>query len=153
MTIYCLSVLRVEREHRFDASVEAGFAYITDQTNWPAFWPGFVRMEPASRWSARGDVSTIVVKLLGREVALRMVLSRLVANEVVEYVSSQSGLPDAHHERHFSPDGDGFRYRLVVEYEPRAGLRGLYDRSLVRRGIDRALQQTVANLEPKLTDS
>jgi len=144
-------MLRVEREHRFAASVEAGFAYITDPTNWPEYWPGFVRMVRESRWSAPGDESTILVKLLGREVELRMVLGRLVPNELVEYESSQRGLPDAHHERHFSPEGAGFRYRLVVEYEPRAGLRGLYDRLLVRRGVDRALQQTVANLEPKLT--
>jgi hypothetical protein len=43
------------------------------------------------------------------------------------------------------------RCRLVVEYEPRARLRGLYDRVLVRRGVERALRQTVANLEAKLT--
>ena len=92
-----------------------------------------------------------MVKLLGRDVELFMILSRLVPNEVVEYESSQPGLPDAHHERHFRPDGEGFRYRLVVEYEPRAGLRGLYDRFLVRRGVERALQQTVTNLESKLT--
>ena len=42
------------------------------------------------------------------------------------------------------------RYRLVVEYEPRAGLHGVYDRLLVRRGIERALRQTVANLDEKL---
>ena len=149
-TIYCAPVLRVEREHRFDASVEDGFAYITNPANWPEYWPGFVRIERASKWSAPGDESTILVKLLGREVELRMVLRRLVANQVVVYESSQPGLPDAHHERHFSPDGEGFRYRLVVEYEPRAGLRGLYDRFLVRRGVDRALGQTVANLELKL---
>ena len=143
-------MLRVEREHRFDASVEDGFAYITNPANWPEYWPGFVRIERESKWSAPGDEFTILVKLLGREVELRMVLRRLVANEVVEYASTQPGLPDAHHERHFSPDGEGFRYRLVVEYEPRAGLRGPYDRFLVRRGVDRALRQTVANLEPKL---
>jgi len=59
-------------------------------------------------------------------------------------------LPDARHERHFDPDGEGFRYRLVVEYEPRGGLKGLYDRVLVRRGIDGALQRTIANLERTL---
>jgi polyketide cyclase/dehydrase/lipid transport protein len=150
-TNYSPSVLRVEREHRFDASVEAGFAYITDTTNWPEYWPGFVRIEPGSTWNAPGDESTILVKLLGREVELRMVLRRLAPNELVEYESSQRGLPDAHHERHFTPDGEGFRYRLVVEYEPRRGFRGLYDRFLVRRGIERALQRTVANLQSKLT--
>lgn len=42
---------------------------------------------------------------------------------------------------------DPASYRLVVEYEPRGGLRGLYDRVLVRRGIERALKQTIRNLE------
>ena len=143
-------MLRVEREHRFDASVEDGFAYITDPTNWPEYWPGFVRIERESKWNAPGDEFAILVKLLGREVELRMVLRRLVANEVVVYESSQPGLPDAHHERHFSPDGEGFRYRLVVEYEPRAGLRGLYDRFSCGAGWTEPSRQTVANLEPKL---
>jgi len=39
----------------------------------------------------------------------------------------------------------------VVEYEPRSGFGGLYDRLLLRRGIDRALRQTVANLEARLS--
>jgi hypothetical protein len=33
-------------------------------------------------------------------------------------------MPDAHHERHFVAADGGLLYRLVVEYEPRAGLRG-----------------------------
>ena len=65
----------------------------------------------------------------------------------MEYRSTQRGLPDARHERHFEAAETGFRYRLVVEYEPRPGLRGVYDRVLVRRAVDRALRQTVANLE------
>ena len=48
---------------------------------------------------------------------------------------------------------ESFDYRLVVEYEPRGGLRGLYDRLLVRRGIERALRQTVRNLEEVLEPS
>jgi hypothetical protein len=146
-------MLRVEREHRFDCSAEAGFAYITDMDNWPHYWPGFVRIEPASRWSTPGDEAVMVIRLLGREVELRMTMSRLEPNQLVEYVSSQPGLPDARHERHFVSDGGRLRYRLVVEYEPRSGFRGLYDRVLVRRGIERALRQTLANLEARLPRS
>ena len=144
-------MLRVEHEHRFDCSVEAGFAYITDLANWPHYWPGFVRIEPDSRWSTPGDEAVMVVRLLGREVELHMTLHRLEPNQLVEYESRQPGLPDAHHERHFMQDDGRLRYRLVVEYEPRAGLRGLYDRFLVRRGIERALRQTGANLDAKLS--
>jgi hypothetical protein len=143
-------MLRIEREHRFDCSVETGFAYITDVANWPEYWPGFVRIEPDSRWSVPGDEAVVVVRLLGREVRLHMTLRRLDTNTLVEYVSRQRGLPDARHERHFLQVDGGMRYRLVVEYEPRAGLHGVYDRLLVRRGIERALRQTVANLAEKL---
>ncbi len=143
--------IRIEREHHFAMHVEAGFAFITDMANWPRYWPGFVRIESGSRWSATGDEACVVVRLLGRNVELRMTLRHFEENQLVEYESTQSGMPDAHHERHFVPaNGGGFLYRLVVEYEPRSGLRGLYDRLLLRRGVERALRQTVANLEATL---
>jgi hypothetical protein len=139
--------MRVEREQTFGVSVQEGFAFITDPANWPRYWPGLVRVEPGSRWSEPGDEARVVTKLLGREVELHMTLHRFEPNRLVDYDSSQRGLPDARHQRHFTAaEGGGFRYRLVVDYEPRLGLRGLYDRMLVRRGIDRALRQTLDNL-------
>ena len=66
------------------------------------------------------------------------------------YTSRQPGLPDARHERHFQPDGDGFVYRLVVEYEPRGGVTGLYDRVVLVRGIRRAFRSTFEALEREL---
>jgi len=142
--------MQIEREHVFDVPLAAGFTYITDPANWMSYWPGIVRVEPESRWAAPGDKARIVVELLGREVELRMTLRRFEANSLVEYESAQAGLPDARHERQFAPAGNGFRYRLVVEYEPRSGLKGLYDRFVVRRGVDRALRRTIANLEQAL---
>lgn len=142
--------MRIECEHHFDVPLEAGFAYITEPANWPDYWPGIVRIEPGSSWGAPGDEARIVTKLLGREVELRMRLHRFEPNRLVEYESTQDGLPDARHERHFEAADRGFRYRLAVEYEPRAGLRGVYDRILVRRGVDRALRRTVENLERAL---
>jgi hypothetical protein len=143
-------MVRAEREHRFEVPLETGFSFITDPANWPQFWPGFVRIEPGSRWSAPGDEARIVVRLLGRDVELRMTMRRFEVNRLVEYESSQRGLPDARHERHFTSAENGFDYRLVVEFQPRGGLRGLYDRLLVRRGVERALRQTVENLETAL---
>ncbi|HVD24738.1 MAG TPA: SRPBCC family protein, partial [Gaiellaceae bacterium] len=143
--------MRVEREQTFGVTVEEGFAFITDPANWPRYWPGFVRVEQGSRWSEPGDQARVVTRLLGREVELHMTLRRFEPNRLVEYESRQRGLPDARHERHFATADGGFRYRLVVEYEPRSGLRGLYDRMLVRRGIERVLDETIANLASILT--
>jgi hypothetical protein len=54
--------------------------------------------------------------------------------------------------RHAAPDKPtaGSSTGLVVEYEPRSGLRGLYDRLLLRRGVERALRQTFANFDATL---
>ncbi len=148
-----MTLIRVEEEHRFGVSVAEGFAYITDPANWSAYWPGIERVEPDSRWREPGDEARLTAKLLGRHVELHMTLTKLEPNRLVEYTSVQSGLPDARHERHFNGEGQSFDYRLVVEYEPRAGLRGVYDRALVRGGIERALRQTVRNLEGVLEPS
>ena len=142
--------MRVEHEHEFDAPLDAAFEFITRLENWPRYWPGIVRVEPGARWGAPGDEARIVVHLLGRDVELRMLLRQFEPGRFVEYVSTQEGLPDARHERRFEPTASGFRYGLLVEYAPRAGLRGVYDRVLVRRGIERALRQTVENLEREL---
>jgi hypothetical protein len=62
-----------------------------------------------------------VTRLLGRERELTMTIRAFEPNQLVTYSSTQPGLPDAYHERHFEPEGGGFVYRLVVEYEPRGG--------------------------------
>jgi hypothetical protein len=76
-----------------------------------------------------------------------MTIKAFEPNRLVTYTSTQPGLPDAYHERHFEPDGDGFLYRLVVEYEPRGGIGGVFDRFLLERGIRRAFERTFVALE------
>jgi Polyketide cyclase / dehydrase and lipid transport len=141
---------RIESAQRFDVPVERGFVFITDTANWPRFWPGFVRLEPGSSWGAIGDTATLVTRLLGRERELTMTVTAFDRNRLVAYTSTQPGLPDARHERRFESDGDGFVYRLVVEYEPRRGVRGLIDRVVVARGVKRAFQRTFEALEREL---
>jgi Polyketide cyclase / dehydrase and lipid transport len=142
--------VRVEAAHRYDVPVERGFAFITNPANWSTFWPGYVRLEDGSRWGASGDTARLVTRLLGRERELTMTVTSFEPNRLVTYVSTQQGLPDARHERHFEPDGEGFVYRLVVEYEPRAGIPGLFDRVLLRRVIGRAFDRTFLALERAL---
>ena len=144
---------RVEAAHRFDVPVERGFAFITDTANWSKFWPGYVRLEEGSRWGAAGDTARLLIRLLGRERLLTMRITTFEPNRLVTYTSTQPGLPDAAHERHFEPDGAGFIYRVVVEYEPRGGIAGLFDRFLLARGVRRAFQRTFAALERQLAPS
>ena len=140
----------MEAARRYGVPVERGFEFITDTANWSKFWPGYVRLEEGSRWGASGDTARLVTRLLGRDRELTMTIRAFEPNRLVTYTSTQPGLPDAYHERHFEPDGDGFVYRLVVEYEPRGGLAGPFDRVLLRRGIRRAFERTFAALEKEL---
>jgi hypothetical protein len=87
------------------------------------------------------------MRLLGRAVELEMTLRTFEPYGLIEYDSVQSALPDVRHERGFAADGEGFAYRLGVVFEPRAGLRGLSDRVLLRRAVERTMHQTVANLD------
>ena len=141
---------RVEAAHRYDVPVERAFGFITDTANWPKYWPGFVRLQEGSRWGTRGDTTRLVTRLFGRERELTMTITAFEPNRLVTYTSTQPGLPDAYHERHFEPDGDGFVYRLVVAYEPRGGIGGAFDRTLFQRGIRRAFERTFAALEQEL---
>jgi uncharacterized protein YndB with AHSA1/START domain len=146
-------VKRVEAAHRYDVPVERGFSFITDTANWSKFWPGYVRLDEGSRWGAPGDTARLVTRLLGRERELTMTITAFEPNRLVTYTSAQPGLPDASHERYFEADGEGFVYRLVVEYEPRGGISGVFDRFLLARGIRSAFQSTFAALEREFTGS
>jgi hypothetical protein len=59
----------------------------------------------------------------------------------------QGRLPAARHWRHFDDDDGGLAYRIVIEYSPRAGWRGLLDRTVVRQATTRTARTTMANLE------
>jgi polyketide cyclase/dehydrase/lipid transport protein len=142
--------VRVELAHRFGIGLWEGFGYITDLRNWPEYWPDLVRIEPGSSWTKPGDRTRLVLRLFGRETEMTMTLKRIEAERLVEYTSEQGRLPRVRHERHFSDDGHGgLDYRLVVEYLPRRGALGLFDRVLLRRAVGRAMAKTVSNLEAR----
>ena len=135
-------------------SRESAFAYITDTRNWPSYWPDLLGIADPdhARWKHPGDEMRLRMRLNGRPVDLHLTLQEFVVPSLVTYRSVQSGLPDVAHERHFLEDGEGrgFEYRLAVSYEPRGGLAGVVDRTLVRYGLRRALRRTLDNLDEQL---
>jgi hypothetical protein len=135
--------MRVEAERHFPVELREGFDYITDQANWPDYWPNLVRIEPGSKWGEPGDVTRMVLHVLGRKVEMAMTLRRFEPPLLVEYTSTQAGVPDLKHERHFADAGGELHYRAAVEFVP----RGLYDRVIVRRAVKRALTTTLDNLD------
>jgi hypothetical protein len=140
---------RIEVSHILHVSPAEACAYITDIEKWPEYWPDFVRIEnpAAAKWINPGDTVTVVIKLLTCERALNMELKEFHKDARVTYVSRQRGSPDVRHERDFEAVPEGCAYRLVVEYEPRPCLAGLFDRLLVKRSVEKAMRRTVQNLD------
>jgi uncharacterized protein YndB with AHSA1/START domain len=144
--------VRIQVERRLPVTIHDGFDYITEPINWPDYWPRLVRITSAKRWREPGDRASLVVRMLRREVELEMTLVRIEPYRLVEYTSEQRGLPAARHWRHFD-DGDGeLTFRTVVEFQPRPGWRSFFDRLLVRAAVERALRETLANLEQRFRE-
>jgi len=142
-------MIRVELAHTFPVSRGDAFAYITDTKNWKEFFPNFVRLDDAAhaKWDTPGDMVTVVIRFLGREVQVNMKLEEYQKDNRVTYVSRQQGLPDARHERYFKAVPEGFEFCPVVAFTPRSGLAGLFDHLVLKRAIAGALRKTIQNLE------
>jgi hypothetical protein len=145
-------MVRLEQSRVFPVERDVGFDYITKPANWPEFWPDLVDIPDLeqTRWQEPGDTARLQMRLAGRLTELHMTLDELTRPALVRYHSTQQGVPDAEHERHFAPAAGGFDYRLVVSFEPRPGLRGLFDRTVVRYAASRALRKTLHNLSQRL---
>ena len=139
--------IRVQVEQSLPVDPRSGFDYITDPDNWPSYWPRLVRILGVPRWREPGDRAGLVLRMLGRDVELQMTLVTFEPYRLVEYTSEQRGLPLARHWRHFDARGDELYYRIAVEYRPRTGWRGPFDRFVVRRAIERTLRETMSNLQ------
>ena len=148
-------MVRIERSRIFPVEREVGFDYITKPTNWTEFWPDLVDIPDLgqTRWQEPGDTARLQMKLAGRLTELHMTLDELSRPAVVRYHSTQQGVPDALHERRFEPAAEGFEYTLVVDFEPRGGFAGLFDRTVVRYAASRALRRTLDNLAQRLPRS
>ena len=59
-------IRRIEAAQGYHVPVERAFAFITNPANWSSFWPGYVRLQPGSRWASSGDTARLVTRLLGR---------------------------------------------------------------------------------------
>ena len=144
--------MRIEGSRIFPVEREVGFDYVTKPANWPEFWPDLVDIPDLDRttWQKPGDTARLRMRLAGRMTELHMTLDELRRPALVRYHSTQQGVPDAAHERHFEPAAGGFDYRLVVSFEPRPGFAGLFDRTVVRYAASRALRKTLDNLSERL---
>jgi hypothetical protein len=146
-------MIRIEMSRAFPVSVNDAFRYITELKNWNIYWPGFVRIidSTSARWREPDDNIVLVIRLLGRDVELFMTLTDFQQDSHVLYRSSQRGFPDAQHERRWITTSDGCEYQIIVSFEPRRDLRGIFDRLVLQQSVWRMALQTLKNLDTIFT--
>jgi hypothetical protein len=142
-----MTQVRVQAERGFPVALDDGVAYITDPARWPEYWPRFVALDPGSRWREPGDRARVTLRMLGRDVELAMTLRRLEPGRLVEYESEQRGFPGIAHRRRFDAVDGKLQLTISVEYTPRRGWRGGFDRYVLRRAVTRAVAETLDNLD------
>lgn len=72
--------------------------------------------------------------------------------DVVRHRSRQAGLPYAIHERHFTR-WPGVSNTAWSSPMCRAGWRGLFDRMIFKRAVERALHKTIGNLRSEFASA
>jgi uncharacterized protein YndB with AHSA1/START domain len=144
-------MIRIEGSRDFPVAAAPAFDYITDPANWPAYWPDLIAVDtPDATWARPGDQMRLRLMFAGRPATMRMTMDKMVRPEIVMYDSEQAGLPGMRHERYFEARGESLHYRIAVSYQPRGGLSGLLDRTIVRAGVRRVLRRTLDNLSEAL---
>ncbi len=87
------------------------------------------------------------MKLMGKETVLQMNLHELNENRYVRYSSAQKGLPVVEHERIFEPHDRGVCYTMIMSYSPREGVKGLFDRWILKRSLQKVLKKSYQNYD------
>jgi Polyketide cyclase / dehydrase and lipid transport len=148
-------MIRVAKSATLSVDRSLAFDYITNPGNWPQFWPNLISLDPIddARWRQPGDTMALQMRLGGRVATLHMTLEEFRYPELVRYRSVQYSMPETAHERIFLPVDGGFTYQMAVEFAPRPGMAGLFDRTIFRYATRRALHRTIGNLRRRLTPS
>src|SRR5689334_12359560 len=126
-------MVRIDVFHTFPVSASEGFAYLLNIDNWGQFWAGFVRVE--NQTSTTFDRPGVVVRMkLGID-TIDMFVQEVQKDAFLQYKTRQRLAPVMLHERYYKDVPGGFEYRVIITYEPRKGIFGLLDRTVVKRSL------------------
>jgi hypothetical protein len=117
------------------------FEYVTDPRNWPELLPEIERVDVVDAWDKPGDRCRVRLRAMG---------NREYEQELLEFdrprltrdIARQPGLPEIEHERVFAEIPEGTWLQNYARYEPRRGLVGLFDRTLLAWLLGRRYQRT-----------
>jgi hypothetical protein len=119
--------MRVTVSQRFASSLRRGCDYSTDLQRQPERWPGLIDLAFSLAPVGAGRHGTS--DAWGAQTAGEVQLRRIDPYRLIEYTSVERGLPAARRERRLAKARAGNDDTIVVDFQPRDGLRPPVDRS------------------------
>jgi carbon monoxide dehydrogenase subunit G len=122
--------------------IEEAFAFVSDPTTWPLFFPG-VEVESLDAWGAPAGRARVTTRFMGRRVHSELELSEWEAPFRFRYVMRQEGRPSLDNLRVFEEIPEGTRLTGTTVVVLRSGVAGLGDRLAAvvgKRVYDRAMR-------------
>ncbi len=111
---------------------DEAFAFVSEPSNWPAFFPSVRSVSKEQGWEAVGGRASMASDFLGRTVAAELEMTVWDPPREFRYLMRQVGGPPLDNRRVFEPVPGGTRLRGSTEGTMRLGPRGLIDRVRVQ---------------------
>lgn len=125
------------------------FDFVTDPRTWPGQWPQVDAVEDVLGWDKPGG--TCRVRLAGgREHVVELL--ELDRPRRMRDVARLPGLPEVEHERVFAEVPEGTWLQNYARYDPRPGLSGLLDRTVLAWWIGRRYERRFRSAAAAVAD-
>ncbi|MEV0270666.1 SRPBCC family protein [Hamadaea sp. NPDC050747] len=126
------------------------FEYLADPRNWPLLQPEIEAVDDLDGWDKPGG--RCVLRLRGGRTQRHELLD-FDQPRLLREVARSDGLPEIEHERVFADLADGTWLQNYARYDPRPGIAGLFDRTVLAWVLRRRYQRLWAAAAQRLTDS
>jgi uncharacterized protein YndB with AHSA1/START domain len=111
---------------------DRAFEFVSDPSNWPAFFRAVRSAEASPGWGRPGGRGRMVTSFLGRTVNSDLEVTEWDPPRGFRYTARQRGRPDLDNRRVFAEVAEGTRLIGTTRIPARRGLRGLVDRFSLR---------------------
>ena len=140
---------RVEMTRAFDVERGKLFAFITTPDAWPSWYNNCIAVHQANGWARVGDHAELTIRMLGRDVAVRMELDEYTVDTHTRIHTTAQGLPDVVQAWDLADTADGnTEVTVTLETAEATSFFGrVVDRFLLPKTIERDLARSLDNLE------
>lgn len=139
---------RITRDILINAPVEEVFAYHSDPTNQPEYWPSMMEIRDVEELPQGGKKYSWVYKMAGIRLEGSTETTEFVKNERI-VTKSKSGV-ESTFTYEYKPEGEGTRVSVEMEYKVPVPVLGKLAEAFVIKVNEREADTVLGNLKDRL---